>query len=101
MLSMTKWANIIVKNLNYPSSVKSISEQIKRECLLTTKKINGAYQIDHDKVWNTIILSSPECVKRLDELQIDDVLEMESWQYEREYQMMHRSARSAFKKIRR
>ena len=101
MLSLTTWSRIIVRDLQYPETIAVVSTKIKATCLLSDKKFLGAYQVNQQKIWDTIIMPCSICRKKLMELKISSIIDMESWQTENEYQMMHLSARSAFKKIKR
>lgn len=101
MISMTTWTHIITYHLESKQTRTSISEAMKELCLLSPKKIFNTYQVDSLKVWENIILRDPDCIRRLQELGIRNVLELESYYHSFEERVMWRSYRSSYKKAKR
>ena len=73
MLSMTTWIYVIKTLLKSEMRQQDIRHIIMNKCLFSQKKINGAYQVDDNKVWANIVLKDNGCKKKMEELNIVDV----------------------------
>lgn len=101
MISMTTWAHIITYHLESKQTKSAISKAIKKSCLLGPKKIFNTYQVDPLKVWENIIIHDSDCTRRLRDLKINNVLELESYYRSFEERIMWRSYKSSYKKAKR
>jgi len=101
MITLTAWTYIIKTILKSKQSQKTISSNIKSKCLLSESKFFGAYQVDNNAVWENIVLKDEECKIELKNLNIHDVINLESLYHEREYHKMWLYYRSNYKKHKR
>ena len=80
------------------SDIKNI---IKAECLLSAKKVHGAYQIDGRKVWEVLIQADASCHKVIREKNIKDHMDLESIIEQKKYHAFWSNNRRAYGKKRR
>ena len=65
-MNLEEWT-CAVKIAGSKKSKYLISKIIKEQCLITQKKLYGAYQIDGRKVWDVLIKDDPNCQNVLKE----------------------------------
>lgn len=88
MLSMTTWIYVIKTLLKSEMKRNDIRNTIINKCLYSSKKFNGAYQVDGQKVWEHIIIEDYGCKKKIEELHISSVLGVYSYYEEISYKNM-------------
>lgn len=76
-MNLEEWT-CAVKIAGSKKSKYLISKIIKEQCLITKKKLYGAYQIDGRKVWDVLIKDDPNCQNVLKEKRINDSIALES-----------------------
>ena len=76
-MNLEEWT-CAVKIAGSKKSKYLIAKIIKEQCLVTQKKLYGAYQIDGKKVWDVLIKDDPNCQNTLKEKRINDVISLES-----------------------
>lgn len=76
-MNLEEWT-CAVKIAGSKKSKYLIAKIIKEQCLITQKKLYGAYQIDGKKVWDVLIKDDPNCQNTLKEKRINDVISLES-----------------------
>ena len=85
---MTKWTYIIKTLLKSEMQQKTVRDAIISNCLLSPKKICGAYQVDDTKVWEYIISKDNGCKKKMKELRISNLFGVYSYYAEISYKQM-------------
>lgn len=98
MIAMTNLAEVIVNEFHSKMTKREVKNIIKERCLYSSTKIDGAYPIDLQKVWNIILMNDANCIDILEHWGITDVIGLESWYEERCYQIMHVSAKLSYKR---
>ena len=69
-------------------SEKELREIIVSECLVTPRRIFGAYCVDENKVWENIIVQDRKATDKMKELRITDVYGAISYFQEIQYKNM-------------
>lgn len=88
MLCLTNWVYIIKDLFKSKQTKKEIKANIIENCLLPIGKFYGIYQVDDKKIWETIVMKDPECIKKTAELNIHDVFGVYSYFEEIQYRNM-------------
>lgn len=81
MLTMTQWVDIIKDKLGSSYSKNRIRNIIKTECLYSSEKYDGMYQVDGEQVWKKIIMADPIAREKARELRWKDWVSVESWHH--------------------
>ena len=87
MITMTAWIYIIKTILKSTSTKGVLRNKIITTCLYQKNNEFGAYQVNHEKVWENIILKDKNCLNTLEELKIDNVYKLMNYYREIEYKM--------------
>jgi hypothetical protein len=85
MISMTAWIYIIKTMLKSKSKKDEIRTKIITTCLSSKRRIDGAYQVNYDKVWENIIMKDENCLNALEELKIYSVDKLMNYYMEMKY----------------
>lgn len=101
MLSLSVWTYIISYHLESKQTKKNITNAIKKSCLICEERYLNTYQVDNAKVWENIIMKDPDCKIRLQQLNINDVIELESYYYASDYRVAWRTHRTMYRKFKR
>ena len=99
-MNLEEWT-CAVKIAGSKKSKYLISKIIKEQCLITQKKLYGAYQIDGKKVWDVLIKDDPNCQNTLKEKRISDVISLESKIEEMKYHSFWSDNKRAYGRKRR
>ena len=91
MITMTAWIYIIKTILKSTSTKGVLRNKIITTCLYQKNKVFGAYQVNHEKVWENVILKDKNCLNTLEELKIDNVYKLMNYYREIEYKMFRHS----------
>lgn len=88
MASLTAWQIIIKRILKSKQTQGKIRTTILEQCLYSEKKIDGAYQVDDNKVYEIIACKDEDCLRMMKELNIHDVIGLISCYEEFKYRTM-------------
>ena len=91
MVGMTAWIYIIKSILKSNTTTSQIRTKLLSGCLLSEKKLSGAYQVDPEKVWNELIMKDHTCIENLRKLEIENVISLISYYEEAQYQKMRKT----------
>lgn len=85
MLSLTNWQYVIKNLLRSQFTKNEIRTLILNQCLSSSQKLNGSYQVDDNKVFDLVICKDVRCLARMHELNISSVYGILSYYEEISY----------------
>jgi len=88
MLNLSNWIYILKRLLKSSLDEKELREIILSKCLVTPRRVFGAYIVDEKKVWENIIASDCKVLAKMEELKIHEVYGAISYFQEIQYKNM-------------